>query len=77
MGEKVLWKYFTAENIFNKDIEKLKIKEENEIITEEFSQLRNMRKELNELLLKGEIILRQKSRITWIKEGNQNTAYFH
>ena len=36
-----------------------------------------MKKEINEILIREEIIWNQRSRALWIKWGDQNTSFFH
>lgn len=63
-------------DLINNEITNLKIKEEREQITkEELNNLRDKRKELNEIHQKEKIKWRQKSMVNWTKEGDQNTAY--
>lgn len=36
-----------------------------------------LRKELNTMLAKEEVVWRQRSRVNWLKDGDQNTRSFH
>lgn len=36
-----------------------------------------MKKEINEILIREEIMWNQRSRALWIKWGDQNTSFFH
>lgn len=50
---------------------------DNEIDGEDFEMENNLKVELSEILKREECFWRQKSRETWIKEGDHNTKYFH
>ncbi|XP_062232870.1 uncharacterized protein LOC133930222 [Phragmites australis] len=41
------------------------------------NQIREVREKLDELLFREEIMWRQRSRTSWLKEGDRNTRYFH
>jgi hypothetical protein len=41
------------------------------------SEVRRISADLDELLQREELMWRQRSRITWLKEGDRNTSFFH
>jgi hypothetical protein len=41
------------------------------------TELNVLKKQMDELLYKEEIMWLQPSRIAWLKEGDRNTNYFH
>lgn len=55
----------------------MEIKEGKQITEEEVGVLGNKRNNLNEIIYIEKIMWRQRERVTWIKEGDQNTACFH
>jgi hypothetical protein len=41
------------------------------------AEMQIIERELCELFEQEEVMARQRSRVDWLKEGNQNTAFFH
>lgn len=39
--------------------------------------IKQTEKELDEMLLREEVMWRQHSRATWVREGDKNTDFFH
>jgi hypothetical protein len=57
--------------------EELKVLHEKTNSEENTKRIKKVSGELDELLFREEIMWKQRSRATWIKEGDQNTRYFH
>ena len=41
------------------------------------NEVNNLRREINVLTEKEEIFWRQRSRVSWLAEGDRNTKYYH
>ena len=47
------------------------------MLQETAEEIEGLRKEINEVLIKEEVMWSQRSRALWMKCGDQNTKFFH
>ena len=47
------------------------------LLQETATEIEGLRKEINEVLIKEEVMWSQRSRALWMKCGDQNTKFFH
>lgn len=61
----------------DKLMEELKTIRQHHIQYEDGDRIKRIEKKLNAILMDEEIYQKQRSRADWLKEGDQNTKYFH
>ena len=68
-------KWLQKKSINEKKIELLRCEAEEELVN--WKMRDGIEKELDSLLRYGELYWRQRSRVSWLREGNRNMKFFH
>ena len=72
------WNVFgNVHQVLRQKKERLQLLEARDSLHEDAEEIQRVKKEINEVLMREEIMWNQRSRALWIKWGNRNTRFFH
>ena len=71
------WRVFGNVNKVLKQKQRLQQLEGLNCLHEKAAEIQGLRKEINEMLTREEIMWNQRSKASWIKWGDRNTKFFH
>ena len=72
------WNVFgNVHQVLRQKKERLQLLEARDSLHEDAEEIQRVKKEINEVLMREEIMWNQRSRALWIKWGDRNTCFFH